>query len=166
MSITPLTLGADSVRTEVADAPDAHDLTPAQAGRIAALGDDAINQAVRQATDDVFWEIYDDVRRSAIAELAKVPLTHVITLDGDDYETAVDAANAGGGSTEAIVAYLSGWDYGAETDSDSEVNGNVDLADLERWRHQLHEADHGGLHYWLVLDHGLRCYSLYRKPLG
>lgn len=166
MNIAPLKLDAESVRAEVAEASDAHDLTPAQARRIAALGDDPINQAVRAATDAVFWEIYDDVRRTAIAELAKVPLTHVITLDGDDYETAVDAANAGGGSTEAVVAYLSGWDYGAETDADSEANGNVDLADLERWRHQLHEADHGGLHYWLVLDHGLRFYSLYRKPLG
>ncbi|WP_026820023.1 hypothetical protein [Arthrobacter castelli] len=93
------------------------------------------------------------------------PLVDIIHLQGDDYETAVDAANDQGGSTEAVVAYLAQFDYGDETDSVAEINGHTKFVELERLQHQLHEADHGGLHYWLQVDHGLRFYGLYRRPL-
>lgn len=94
------------------------------------------------------------------------PLVSVVHLSGDDYETAVDVANDQGGSTSAVVEYLSRWDHGDETDAAAEINGHTDRSALESWNHQLHEVDHGGLHYWLVIDHGLRFYALYRRPLS
>lgn len=93
-------------------------------------------------------------------------LVCIVHLTGDDYESAVDAANERGGSTKTVVAHLAQWDYGDETDGASEVNGRDALAELEALPHQLHEVDHGGLHYWLQIDHGLRFYALYRRPLG
>lgn len=93
-------------------------------------------------------------------------LVNIVDLGGEDYERAVDAANERGGSVDAVIAYLAQWDYGDENDNAAEVNGYTDLAELGSLRHQLHEGDHGGLHYWLVLDHGLGFYSLYRRPLG
>jgi len=162
----PIILGAESVRAELDEAPDAHDLTKAQAERIAALSDEEIDRAVHAATDDVFWEIYDCVRRDAIAELARVPLICVIFIQSQEYEDAVDAANARGGSTEAVVKHLAQWDFGEETDGAASVNGYTDLSELESLPHQLHEVDHGGLHYWLQLDHHLGIYGLYRRPLS
>lgn len=86
---------------------------------------------------------------------------------GDDYEEIVDAANAAGGSINAVVEHLARWDYGAETDADSaSFHGTTTLAELQALAHQLHEGDHGGLHYWLLLDHHLRFYALYRQPLA
>jgi hypothetical protein len=162
----PIILGAESLRAEIHEAPDVHGLTPAQVARIEALGDEQIDAAIHSAVDDDFWAQYDDVRARAIARLARDPLVSIVHLSGDDYETAVDAANDQGGSTDAVVGYLSRWDDGDETDAAAEVNGHADLSELESWGHQLHEVDHGGLHYWLVLDHGLRFYALYRRPLG
>lgn len=172
----PITLGAASVRSELHEAPDSHDLTTAQAEHLEALSDDEIDDAVQSAADDYFWDAYYSVRRDAIARLARdhkdaldplgndlVPIVH---LSGDDYEHAVDAANDNGGSTDAVVAYLAQWDYGEENDGAAEVNGHTQLAELERLPQQLHEVDHGGLHYWLGIAHGLRHYSLYRRPLS
>jgi uncharacterized protein YccT (UPF0319 family) len=84
---------------------------------------------------------------------------------GQDYEDAVDAANEHGGSTEAVVAHLAQWDMGEETDAAGFSNGLTGRSELERTSHQLHEVQHGGLQYWLVLDHQLGCYGLYRRPL-
>lgn len=161
----PITLGAESVRAELSEAPDAHDLTPAQVERILALSDDQIDAAIHDAADDHFFDALYAVRRDAIAQLAKDPLVLVIHLSGDDYERAVDEANNRGGSTDAVAEHLSQWDYGEETDAAAEVNGHTDLSDLLALSHQVHEVSVGGLDYWLQLDHGLRFYALYRRPL-
>lgn len=161
----PIVLGAESVRAELAEAPDAHDLTPAQVERIMAFSDDRIDEAVRAVTDDWFWEAYDTVRREAITRLARDPLVCVVFLQDQDYQDAVDEINDRGGSVEAAVEYLAQWDYGTENDDAAEVNGHTELSELERLPHQVHEADHGGLHYWLQLDHHPGLYGLYRRPL-
>lgn len=173
----PIVLGAESVRAELADdeAPDAHDLTEKQAEFLARLTDEEIDRAVNAEADDYFWAAYDDVRSRAIASLvadhqvALAPLgddlVNIVHLSGDDYENAVDEANANGGSIEAVVAYLARWDYGRESDGAAQSNGLTALAELERLPYQLHEVDLHGLHYWLQLDHGLRFYALYRRPL-
>ena len=84
----------------------------------------------------------------------------------DDYEEAVDTANAAGGSIDAVIEHLSRWDYGAETDADSaSFHGTTTEQDLMAMPHQLHEGDAGGMHYWLLLDHHLGFYALYRQPL-
>lgn len=165
INANPIVLGADSVRAELAEASEAHGLTPAQTRRIQALPSAQIDEAIRAAADDDFWDAYDSVRRDAIASLAAYPLVLIVFMDGEDYENAVDAANDLGGSTEAVVEYLSQWDFGEEDDNAASITGYTDLADLEANRHQLHEVDHGGLHYWLQLDHALGIYALYRRPL-
>src|SRR5699024_1898748 len=133
----------ESVREEVHEAPESHDLTPSQAERIQNLSDEDIVAAINAEVDDHFWAAYDDVRRRTISRLAGDPLVCVVFLQGQDYEDAVDAANNLGGSTEAVVAHLSQWDYGDENDAAAEVNGYTERTDLERLRHQLHEVDHG-----------------------
>lgn len=71
-----ISLDADSIRAELDDAPaEAHDLTPQQVALIQRLNDDEINRAVTQAADDDFWELYDAVRRRAIATLAQIHAT-------------------------------------------------------------------------------------------
>lgn len=162
----PIILGAESIRAELDESPETHDLNSAQVKRILALDNTDLMLAINAEVDDDFWSQFDDVRARAITRLADDPLVNVIFLSGDDYETAVDAANDHGGSTDAVVAYLAQWDYGDENDGAAEVNGHTQLAELERLPQQLHEADHGGLHYWLGIDHGLRHYSLYRRPLS
>lgn len=161
----PIVLGAESVRAELAEARDAHNLTKAQAERIAALPDAEIDAAIHDVVDDSFWEVYDSMRHDAITRLAFDPLVLIVFIQGQGYEDAVDAANDSGGSTEAVVEHLAQWDYGEENDSASEVNGRTELTELERLPHQLHEVDHGGLHYWLEVDHRLGFYGLYRRPL-
>lgn len=162
----PIVLGAESVRAEVHEAPESHGLSEAQASLIAAFADDEIDQEIRAAADDHFWTAYGSVRRDAIARLAEDLLVNIAHHSGDDYERAVDAANEHGGSIEVVVAHLAQWDFGEETDGAAEQNGLARLSELARLPHQLHEADHGGLRYWLLIDHGLRFYSLYRRPLG
>jgi hypothetical protein len=51
--------------------PEAHNLDTAKAGALQALSDSDINAAVRENTDDAFWEQYDAVRRRAIASLIR-----------------------------------------------------------------------------------------------
>jgi hypothetical protein len=65
----PISLGAESVRAELQQAPEAHNLDTAKAGALQALSDSDINAAVRENADDAFWEQYDAVRRRAIASL-------------------------------------------------------------------------------------------------
>ncbi|MGP5099571.1 hypothetical protein CIK69_01830 [Brachybacterium alimentarium] len=94
------------------------------------------------------------------------PLSHIITLTGDAYEQVVDEANAMGGSVDAVAAVLSAWDYGDETDAAAELDPYRPTAsDLGKLSHQLHSAHVGHQHYWLLIDHQLGLYSLYRLPL-
>lgn len=159
----PIVLGAESIRAELDESPETHDLNSAQVKRILALDNTDLMLAINAEVDDDFWAQFDDVRARAISQLADDPLVNIIFLSGDDYEAAVDAANDHGGSTDAVVAYLAQWDYGEENDGAAEVNGHTQL---ERLPQQLHEVDHGGLHYWLGIDHGLSHYCLYRRPLS
>lgn len=93
-------------------------------------------------------------------------LSHIITLTGDAYEQVVDEANAMGGSVDAVAAVLSAWDYGDETDAAAELDPYRPTAsDLGKLSHQLHSAHIGHQHYWLLFDHQLGLYSLYRLPL-
>lgn len=92
-------------------------------------------------------------------------LTLIISVDGDDYEEAVEAAEDNGGSTEAVVAHLAQWDYGSENDEASEIMGSSTLDELEALPHQLHQVCHDELTYYLLIDHGLRFYALYRPGL-
>lgn len=106
-------------------------------------------------------------RRPAVPADPSQPLVLIVHLEGDNYERAVDAANDLGGSTSAVVEYLSRWDYGDENDTAAPYNGGLTtLSELEGLPHQLHPVAFGGLDYWLQLDHGLRFYALYRAPLA
>lgn len=94
-------------------------------------------------------------------------LVHVITLTGQDYDDTVQAAEAEGGSVDAVAQYLAQWDHGAEAD-DAALLWPEDMptrADLGRQRHQLHIARVGGLEYLVQIDHGLCMYALYRPTL-
>ena len=94
-------------------------------------------------------------------------LVHIITLTGQDYDDAVQAAEAEGGSVDAVARHLAQWDHGAEAD-DAALLWPDDMptrADLGRQRHQLHSARVGGLEYLVQIDHGLRMYALYRPTL-
>ncbi|MFI9629270.1 hypothetical protein [Streptomyces sp. NPDC052042] len=64
-------IDAESVRAELEDAPESHDLTRVNAELIANLDDDEINRAIRESADDNFWAAYDELRRNAIARLAR-----------------------------------------------------------------------------------------------
>lgn len=91
-------------------------------------------------------------------------LVRIIDLNGQNYEDAVDAINDMGGSTGAAVEYLSQWDVGQETDSDAAVIDNYTSRNhVERLA--CHREEHGGINYWLIADHSLRHYVLYRRPL-
>lgn len=94
-------------------------------------------------------------------------LVHVVTLTGQDYEAAVAAAEAAGGSVDAVAAHLARWDRGDEADDEAALwpHDMLTAADLGRLQHQLHRASAGGLDYWLLIDHQLRMYALYRAPL-
>lgn len=92
-------------------------------------------------------------------------LVCIIMLQGQDYESAVDAINTLGGSTRAAVEYLAQWDNGGENDNDAEAGNSYDsLVYVEAMAH--HREEHGGITYWLVADHTLRHYALYRQPLN
>lgn len=65
MRETGIHLDAESVRVEVMEGP----YTARQREVIQNLGDAQINQAVRVAVDDRFWEMYDNVRSDAISIL-------------------------------------------------------------------------------------------------
>lgn len=94
------------------------------------------------------------------------PLICIMFCQDDSYNEVVDAANDAGGSTHAVVAHLAQGDYGEENDSAARINGYTQREELERGPHQIHEVEHGGLHYWLQLDHHIGIYGLYRRPLS
>lgn len=107
-----------------------------------------------------------DVRFNPPCLRTSEPLGHIITLTGDAYEQVVDEANAMGGSVDAVAAVLSVWDYGDETDAAAELDPyDPTASDLGKPSHQLHSAHVGHQHYWLLIDHQLGLYSLYRLPL-
>lgn len=93
-------------------------------------------------------------------------LTHVVSLQGADYEAAVMAAEAMGGSVSAVVEYLARWDTGDEVDRDSAEIGDSRLrSEVDALPHQVHEVTFGGLDYVLVIDHQVGLYALYRPQL-
>lgn len=98
---------------------------------------------------------------------ADTRLVHVVTLTGQDYEDAVAAAEARGGSVDAVAEHLAQWDQGAETDEAALLwpDDMPTLTDLQHQRHQLHTARAGGLAYHLQIDHQLGLYALYRPAL-
>lgn len=95
-------------------------------------------------------------------------LVHIVTLTGQDYDEAVQAAEAEGGSVDAVAEHLAQWDTGTETDQAALLwpHDMPTIQDLECQRHQLHTARAGGLTYHVQIDHGLRMYALYRPTLS
>lgn len=92
-------------------------------------------------------------------------LVRIALLRTQAYENAVDAINALGGSTGAAVEHLAQWDDGRESDNDAEAtNGYDSRVYVENMAH--HREIHGGIEYWLVANHILRHYILYRRPLA
>lgn len=93
-------------------------------------------------------------------------LTLVVSLQGPDYDEAVEAAEALGGSTSAVVEHLSRWDTGDEVDRDSAQYHSTRLrSEIDDLPHQVHEVTFGGLDYVLVIDHQLSLCALYRPQL-
>lgn len=91
------------------------------------------------------------------------PLVCITFQTGDDYEIVVDEANARGGSVDAVIEFLTNWDFGDEDDNAATIMGHTERVDLEKQTY--HEGDYGNLHYWLIADHGMRHYALYRRRL-
>lgn len=92
-------------------------------------------------------------------------LVRIVDLSGQNYEDAVDAIDDMGGSTGAAVKHLSQWDFGQETDNDAAVIDNYTSRNhVENLAH--HREEHNSISYWLIADHSLRHYALYRRPLG
>lgn len=89
----------------------------------------------------------------------------IVTVSGDHYESAVDAANDAGGSVQAILEHLARYDFGLESDAIAVMLGTTTSdAALASMPQQLHEGYVGDVHYWLQIDHANRMYSLYREP--
>lgn len=112
---------------------------------------------------DSIEEIAHQAEMTEAINTAKRRLVRIVSLSGDDYETAVDEINDNGGSTSAAVEYLSQWDYGDENDNAAPTNGYVDQTWLEKFAH--HVVEHNNITYWLIANHDLGDYTLYRKPL-
>lgn len=66
-----ISLDALSVRSEIEEAADQHDLDETTAEKISQLSDEEINAAINIAVDDEFWAAYDNVRSIAISTLAQ-----------------------------------------------------------------------------------------------
>ncbi|WP_324701313.1 hypothetical protein [Micrococcus sp. HOU01] len=97
-----------------------------------------------------------------------VRLVRIVTATDQDYEVAVAEADAAGGSVDAVAAYLAQWDRGSEADDEAALwpEEMPTAAELGRLQHQLHCARAGGLDYWLLIDHQIGLYALYRAPLN
>lgn len=89
------------------------------------------------------------------------PWVSVAFMDGDDYETMIDATNDNGGSTGAAVEYLAQWDYGTETDEAHTTDG-------AQWGPDdtAHEVTFGGIDYVYATNHYMGYVSLNRRPIG
>lgn len=66
-----INIDADSVRSELEEAPEAHNLSLSEAEFIQRLSDEEINRAITDEADDHFWAQHDAIRRRAIATLAR-----------------------------------------------------------------------------------------------
>jgi hypothetical protein len=66
-----IVLDSDSIRAELEESPESHDLSAEQVRLITSMSDDALNMAIDQSADDAYWAAYDQVRRNAIASLAE-----------------------------------------------------------------------------------------------
>lgn len=96
-------------------------------------------------------------------ETLLVPIIH---LEGDDYDEAVDASEGTLTtleSVQAVIAHMSQWDYGDESDGAGVVNGLHSLGELKALPHDLDEHRHQGTDYLLLSDAGLRFCTLYRE---
>lgn len=93
-----------------------------------------------------------------------LPLVHVVTVQGEDYEHVVGEANALGGSTDAVTEVLARWDYCHETDAAALLypQDMPTVADLQKLSHQIHSVCANTHHYCLLIDHRLGLYALYR----
>ena len=67
----PWVVSADVVRAELEEAADLHHLDEESAARIIALSDAQIHEAIQNSVRDWHWEMFDDLRREAIAVLVK-----------------------------------------------------------------------------------------------
>jgi hypothetical protein len=66
-----LVLDSESIRAELTESPESHDLSPEQVAAISQLSDDELNVALHEEADDTFWAAYDELRRNAILQLAR-----------------------------------------------------------------------------------------------
>lgn len=115
-----ITLDAASVRDEVHDrvhnaAPGDTDLTENDLAGFNTLDDDTINDALREALGDRFWDAYDDVRSTAIsrlldmihAEQGRVLVDAIATvLDNRDAHDAAQHVRDTGPSSNLWDTYL------------------------------------------------------------
>lgn len=93
-------------------------------------------------------------------------LVPIVRLEGDGYDEAVDASEGTLTtleSVQAVIAHMSQWDYGDETDGAGVVNGLNSLGELKALPHDLDEHHHAGTDYLLLSDAGLRFCALYRE---
>lgn len=93
-------------------------------------------------------------------------LVPIVRLEGDEYDEAVDASEGTLTtleSVQAVIAHMSQWDYGDETDGAGVVNGLNSLGELKALPHDLDEHHHAGTDYLLLSDAGLRFCALYRE---
>lgn len=93
-------------------------------------------------------------------------LVPIVRLEGDEYDEAVDASEGALTtleSVQAVIAHMSQWDYGDETDGAGVVNGLNSLGELKALPHDLDEHHHAGTDYLLLSDAGLRFCALYRE---
>lgn len=93
-------------------------------------------------------------------------LVPIVRLEGDEYDEAVDASEGTLmtlESVQAVIAHMSQWDYGDETDGAGVVNGLNSLGELKALPHDLDEHHHAGTDYLLLSDAGLRFCALYRE---
>ena len=84
-------------------------------------------------------------------------LVRIVTLDGGEFDEVA------GLPKDELTAHLSQWDYGTENDGAATINGYTPIDEAERFGAQT--ITHGGLKYWIAVDHGLRMCSLLRLPL-
>lgn len=139
-----------------------HVLAATLRARNTRAGDQAAAWLEAHPSDDDFTHELEELLQQ-IEFLAEPRLVSIVVVSGDDYERIVDEANDLGGSTSAVVEILARWDTGDEIDQASRINGTQSQSQIERSVHEV--IEHGGLRYWLLPNHDLRFYALYRRPL-
>ena len=108
----PPNLDAESLRSEITEAPDAHGLTTEQVAAITALPDQEIDAWIQElaARDDAFWAAYDNLRRRVIARLNEIVGLSEFELDplapepgGLHVEWEIDADDGGLSPAQAAI---------------------------------------------------------------